>query len=697
MKNCCSNFFLIISFFCFVILSGVEESIGQNISINTTGAANSTLSMLEILQISTTASSKGLHISNSGIITGTGYGIWSEVTGASTTNIAGYFSATGGTNNYALIVPASSGIVGIGTVAPTANYLTTFLTNGTIENGIKMSLVGGGGGNFGINISSTSASYKGIFATNSSNAGTTYYEVGGDLTGGTAATGYLGYHTSGLNNFAVYGTGGNWAGYFEKGKVAITALNPPTGTADLDVQNTTAGAGIPASIALRQSTQSPNINDILANLDFGASDLTTGQARIQTIRGAASGGAGDLPTDMLFYTTPDASATLTERMRITNAGNVGIGTTAPLYKLHSTTTVAGSRAIYGENTDATALSGYGVWGHSMNAAGYGIGGYFEGGFRGVYALGDVGISTINAFGVLGEATGSTGSSTGSKTGVYGKSYATTPGLNYGLYGDALNSTVGNYGLWVQNGETKITDGNGAVPVRTANGSIATSVNGSNRIWYRTNNTNYFVNNSGVGDYSEFFKTSDTTLAIGEIVSLSSVNDNGVQRANSKEQMLLGVVSKYGTRNNDDQEGQRMYDKKSVNIALLGQLLVKVSDENGNISPGDPLTLSEKHPGVAVKAITDGKIIGYAMTHYPYVDGEEHYPTHTDAKGEKDCLKEPHVMALIQQSYWSSQNSQQKILDSQKMEIEKLKAENNLFKTDIEKIKLHLGIDAKSEK
>ncbi len=39
-------------------------------------------------------------------------------TGSSSTNIAGYFSATGGTNNYALIVPSAGGRVGIGTGAP---------------------------------------------------------------------------------------------------------------------------------------------------------------------------------------------------------------------------------------------------------------------------------------------------------------------------------------------------------------------------------------------------------------------------------------------------------------------------------------------------------------------------------------------------------------------------------------------------
>ncbi|PIP85879.1 hypothetical protein COW83_01925, partial [Candidatus Collierbacteria bacterium CG22_combo_CG10-13_8_21_14_all_43_12] len=61
----------------------------------------------------TTASIKGLEIAQSGAITGTGYGLYATKTGASTTNVGGYFSASGATNNYGLIVGA--GNVGIGT------------------------------------------------------------------------------------------------------------------------------------------------------------------------------------------------------------------------------------------------------------------------------------------------------------------------------------------------------------------------------------------------------------------------------------------------------------------------------------------------------------------------------------------------------------------------------------------------------
>ena len=43
----------------------------------------------------------------------------------------------------------------------------------------------------------------------------------------------------------------------------------------------------------------------------------------------ATPGAGDMPGRLTFSTTPDGSSTLSERMRITNAGYVGVGTTSP--------------------------------------------------------------------------------------------------------------------------------------------------------------------------------------------------------------------------------------------------------------------------------------------------------------------------------------------------------------------------------
>jgi hypothetical protein len=51
---------------------------------------------------------------------------------------------------------------------------------------------------------------------------------------------------------------------------------------------------------------------------------------------ATGGTSTDMPGRITFWTTPDNSGTLQERMRITNNGNVGIGTTTPGAKLEVT-------------------------------------------------------------------------------------------------------------------------------------------------------------------------------------------------------------------------------------------------------------------------------------------------------------------------------------------------------------------------
>ena len=83
------------------------------------GTTNPT-DFVEIADATTTAGAAGLVIRQSGANVSTGYAAFFNKTGASVTNIAGYFTATGATNNYAIIVPSTGGRVGIGTATPTA-------------------------------------------------------------------------------------------------------------------------------------------------------------------------------------------------------------------------------------------------------------------------------------------------------------------------------------------------------------------------------------------------------------------------------------------------------------------------------------------------------------------------------------------------------------------------------------------------
>src|SRR3989304_804016 len=85
----------------------------QNISPNTTRNPNSTLSMLEVLQISAAANTKGLYISHSAAAS-PGYGLWVDAA-----------------NKYAIVIPSGGGNVGIGTIAPGAKLGFNDLNDGT--------------------------------------------------------------------------------------------------------------------------------------------------------------------------------------------------------------------------------------------------------------------------------------------------------------------------------------------------------------------------------------------------------------------------------------------------------------------------------------------------------------------------------------------------------------------------------------
>ena len=67
-------------------------------------------------------------------------------------------------------------------------------------------------------------------------------------------------------------------------------------------------------------------------------------------------GASDMPGRIVFWTTPDGSATPAERMRITQGGNVGISTSTPIAKLDVNGTISASDAIQVSGSSLTCSS-----------------------------------------------------------------------------------------------------------------------------------------------------------------------------------------------------------------------------------------------------------------------------------------------------------------------------------------------------
>jgi predicted acyltransferase (DUF342 family) len=78
-------------------------------------------------------------------------------------------------------------------------------------------------------------------------------------------------------------------------------------------------------------------------------------------------GDNDMPGRLVFGTTADGAVSPTERMRIVNGGNVGIGTTAPARLLHLSASTADTSLIRIQTTNSHVagvelLSGHGSWG-----------------------------------------------------------------------------------------------------------------------------------------------------------------------------------------------------------------------------------------------------------------------------------------------------------------------------------------------
>jgi len=128
------------------------------------------------------------------------------------------------------------------------------------------------------------------------------------------------------------------------------------------------------------------------------------------------------------------------------------------------------------------------------------------------------------------------------------------------------------------------------------------------------------------DYAEYFLAEDINNKPepGDIVSISKIKSQGVTKAVSPEK-AIGVISDAAgfigngpiCDINDENCGEN-YKETNVVVGISGQIYTKVSTKNGPISLGDPLTTSDI-PGVAVKAIKTGNIIGHAMQTYAEQD------------------------------------------------------------------------------
>jgi hypothetical protein len=265
--------------------------------------------------------------------------------------------------------------------------------------------------------------------------------VGTGSLNGLAATGY--YNTTvGNKTGLLLGTGDH--------NVAVgaeAAYSLQTGTNNVLVgttagYNNTSGSRLTAlgSAALQNSVASGNASNTGVGYSAG---LAVNSGSNNTFLGAgadlASGTQRSNATALGYNAKVDADNAL---VLGDNTVNVGIGLSAPTHRLHVATSVIGGQAVHAESSYLGTNDGRGVFGRAVNNPGYGYGGYFEGGYYGVWADGQGGNYSGEAWGVRGSSSGTAGI----RYGVYGTAGGGTTA--YGIYGTALGAAV-NYAGYFQ--------------------------------------------------------------------------------------------------------------------------------------------------------------------------------------------------------------------------------------------------------
>jgi hypothetical protein len=108
------------------------------------------------------------------------------------------------------------------------------------------------------------------------------------------------------------------------------------------------------------------------------------------------------------------------------------------------------------------------------------------------------------------------------------------------------------------------------------------------------------------------------------------------------------------------------------IALAGHVPVKMTLDGGPVAIGDPITVSESIPGAGMKAVTSGRIVGYALEPF----------------NAKVAKKKKMIEVFVKLDDWTSPHDRELTANLSKT-IETLKAENAALKTDSVKTKAEM--------
>ncbi|HWZ65227.1 MAG TPA: hypothetical protein VNX65_00335 [Patescibacteria group bacterium] len=148
---------------------------------------------------------------------------------------------------------------------------------------------------------------------------------------------------------------------------------------------------------------------------------------------------------------------------------------------------------------------------------------------------------------------------------------------------------------------------------------------------------------GAAAISQGFKTNETNLATGALVSFESGSQAVVQLANNaRANQLLGVVG-------DKPLVEIKGNDQEIKVIVSGSAPVLVSDINGVIKSGDRIATSPID-GVGMKATTSSQVIGTAETDFSNISTVE--KTIADRSGKQQKIHTGLLSASINVTYYS---------------------------------------------
>jgi len=150
--------------------------------------------------------------------------------------------------------------------------------------------------------------------------------------------------------------------------------------------------------------------------------------------------------------------------------------------------------------------------------------------------------------------------------------------------------------------------------------------------------------SGIADFAEYMKKDKNQNIDFESVLCLNI-DGLVYPCDKKSENIVGIASEHPSFLGGENLGER-----SIPVGLVGEVLTKVSNINGDIKPGDLLT-SSSIPGVGAKAIKPTTMVGRALESFNSSDCTTSYSSENFGLVDSNKICTGKILILLSIGYY----------------------------------------------